>query len=80
MTTTFVKKNTNTIFKRWQLDWPTIGRFYCQDRDRIIKREQLKGLFQEKFEHSKRVMRSRKSTDRQYNGQMKNDKRTNNDL
>ena len=32
------------------------------------------------FEDTKRVIRSHKSKDRQYNGQMKKYKRTNNDL
>jgi hypothetical protein len=34
----------------------------------------------EKFEDTKRVIKSRKSKDRQYNGQNKNIKMTNNDL
>jgi hypothetical protein len=36
--------------------------------------------FEEKFEDAKRVIKSRKlKTNRQHNGQMKRDKRTNND-
>ena len=37
-------------------------------------------LIQEKFHDTKEVIRSRKSKDRQYNGQKKKDKRPNNDL
>ena len=35
---------------------------------------------QKSFEDSKGIIRSRKSKDRQYNGQTKNDKRTNSDV
>ena len=35
---------------------------------------------EEKFKDIKKVIRIRKSKDRQYNGQMKNDKKTSNDL
>ena len=37
-------------------------------------------VLQEKFEDSKEVIRNRASKHRQYNGQKKKDKRTNNDL
>jgi hypothetical protein len=37
-------------------------------------------FLKEKFEHTKGVIRNRKSIDRQYNGQKKKDKGTNNDL
>ena len=47
---------------------------------RCIERQMGNGLW-EKFEDTKGVIRSRKSKkDRQYNGQIKKDKRTNNDL
>jgi len=46
----------------------------------MIKRECLI-LFQEEFEDTKGVIRIRKlKTNRQHNGQMKKNKRTNNDL
>jgi hypothetical protein len=35
---------------------------------------------EEKFKDIKKVIRIHKSKERQYNGQMKNDKKTNNDL
>ena len=37
-------------------------------------------IFKEMFEDTKGVIRSRKSKERQYNGQKKKDKRTNNGL
>ena len=37
-------------------------------------------IFQEKFEDTKEAIKTRKSKDRQHNGQKKKDKRTNNDL
>ena len=36
--------------------------------------------YEEEFEDTKKVIRIRNSKDRQYNAQMKKDKRTNNDL
>jgi hypothetical protein len=37
-------------------------------------------VYQDNFEDTKGVIRSRKSKERQHNGQNKKDKRTNNDL
>jgi hypothetical protein len=45
----------------------------------MIKRECL-NLFREEFEDTKGVIRIRKSKNRQHNGQMKKNKRTNKDL